>query len=70
MREEPNADMSVDDVMRQWPNAIPVFIHHHMLCVGCPVGRLHSLYDAALAHGLDVPTLMASISAAIDDKTR
>ncbi len=63
MVEEQLVELTVDAIMQNWPVTIPVFIHAGMHCVGCPVGGLHTLEDAALAHRLDLPTLVASISA-------
>lgn len=48
------AETLVDDVMRSYPMTIRVFIDHHMQCVGCPVGRVHTLADACEEHGLEL----------------
>ncbi|WDR03133.1 DUF1858 domain-containing protein [Devosia algicola] len=66
MHDQPGIDMSVDAIMRQWPRTIPVFIQSKMLCVGCPVGPLHSLRDAAAAHGIAPGPLLASIQQLAD----
>ncbi len=43
-------DMTIDAIMRRWPSTIPVVIGHGMLCVGCPIGRFHTLREACQAH--------------------
>jgi len=45
-------DTTIDEIMRRWPATIPIVIGHGMLCVGCPIGRFHTLREACRAHGL------------------
>ena len=39
-------DLLVDDVMRQWPGTIRVFLDFKFMCVGCPIACFHSVEDA------------------------
>ena len=57
-------DLTVDEIMTRWPQTIRVFIDRRMHCLGCPVGGLHSLEEAARAHGILLAELMAEIAAA------
>jgi len=59
--------VTVDEVMTRWPKSIRVFIDQGMHCVGCPVGGLHSLEEAALAHGIALAKLMAEIAATVNE---
>jgi hybrid cluster-associated redox disulfide protein len=59
--------LTVDSVMRRWPATIRVFLDRRMLCVGCPVGSLHTLQDAAAAHDLALADLMTALVAAASD---
>ncbi|OQM75922.1 DUF1858 domain-containing protein [Manganibacter manganicus] len=52
-----DTDMTMDEIMREWPQAIPFILRHHMLCVGCPIASFHTLADAAREHGMDEATL-------------
>jgi len=54
-------DLCVADLMRRWPGTITVFLRHGMMCVGCPVGHLHTVADACLAHDLDCALFMAAL---------
>ena len=60
-------DLTVDTVMTRWPATIRVFLDRRMLCVGCPVGGLHTLQEAAAAHDLPLADLMAELVAAMGD---
>jgi len=58
----------VDDVMRQWPMTIRVFLNHKMRCVGCPIGCFHTVDDACREHSVDKATFLADLRAAIAQK--
>ena len=45
-------DMSMDEVMREWPATIGVILGHGMLCVGCPIAAFHTVVDAAREHDI------------------
>lgn len=51
----------VDNVMTRWPATIRVFLDHDTHCVGCPVGRFHSVGDVCLHHGIDVDQLLRAL---------
>ncbi|TBW33775.1 DUF1858 domain-containing protein [Siculibacillus lacustris] len=54
----------VDDVMRRWPATIAVFLANRMHCIGCPVGRMHTIAEACAEHALDRATVLAQLAAA------
>jgi len=58
-------DLSLDEMMTLWPQTIPVFIRHKMLCVGCLVGPFHTLVDACVEYDLDQAVLIAELKAAV-----
>ncbi len=68
MRDE-LLDMSVDDIMRRWPDTIRVFLNLHLLCVGCPIGAFHTLIDAAKEHHIDTSQLLEKMNIAIGQQT-
>ncbi len=55
---------TVDAVMRRWPTTIAIFLRNRMRCVGCPVGRIHSIADASREHGLDLARLLGELAEA------
>ncbi|WEX08562.1 DUF1858 domain-containing protein [Chelativorans sp. AA-79] len=58
-------DHYVDDVMRRWPETIRVFLNYRMHCVGCPIGRFHTLADACREHGIDLDHFLADLRVVI-----
>ena len=65
---EPTPDLrelAADEVMRRWPATIAVMLRHRLLCVGCPVGRLHSIIDICRVHGLDETAFVGELLEAV-----
>jgi hybrid cluster-associated redox disulfide protein len=58
-------DLTLEDLMTQWPDTIPVFLRHKMLCVGCMITPFHTLYDACVEYQLDMADFVAELEAAI-----
>ena len=59
-------DQPLDQLMRQWPSAIRIFIENDIHCVGCSLAPFHCLKDAAEFHGIDEDTIARKIIAASD----
>lgn len=51
----------VEDVMRQWPDTIRVFLDYRMHCVGCPIACFHTVDDACREHNLDRAAVLADL---------
>jgi hybrid cluster-associated redox disulfide protein len=58
-------DMTMDEIMRRWPETIRGVIHNGMLCVGCPIAPFHTVAEAAREHGLDEAALRRALEAAV-----
>ncbi|MBP5745504.1 MAG: DUF1858 domain-containing protein [Lachnospiraceae bacterium] len=56
-------DMTIGDILRTNPQVASVLMEAGMHCLGCPASQGESLEEAAMVHGLDIDTLMASIEA-------
>ena len=55
----------VSDVMSNFPETIPVFLGHQMICVGCAMASFDTLEDAAKNYAIPMPQLMAELNAKI-----
>lgn len=60
-RNSLDPDMTVDEIMRQWPATIRLFIQSRMLCVGCPIGIFHTMKDACEAYGIDEASFLRDL---------
>ena len=54
-------DLPLADLMTHWPETLPVFMRHKMLCVGCMVSPFHTLAEACRAYDLDQSNLLAEL---------
>ncbi|MEL6620883.1 MAG: DUF1858 domain-containing protein [Pseudomonadota bacterium] len=57
-------DLPLADLMAEWPQTIPVFIRHKMLCVGCLVSPFHTVTDACMEYNLDEDVFLAELMCA------
>lgn len=55
------ADMTVDQVMRQWPATMRVFMDFKLGCVGCPIATFHSVEEAGREHNIDGDAFFAAL---------
>jgi len=58
-------ELTLADLMRRWPETLPVFIARGMLCVGCYIGPFQTIRDACIEYAVDRQTLLAELRAAI-----
>ena len=61
-----NEDMTMDEIMRQWPATIRVVLDYGMLCVGCPIAPFHTIEDAVREHDADGKSFRLDVRAAIE----
>ena len=54
-------DMPLADLMTLWPETIPVFMRHKMLCVGCLISPFHTIVDACREYDLDQEAFAAEL---------
>lgn len=60
-------DLPLGDMMDRWPQTVPVFLRHRMLCVGCLVNPFHTIDDACAEYGLDRRAFAAELAAAVTE---
>lgn len=60
------AQMSVEQLMRRWPETIAVFRHRRMACIGCPVGAFTTVAEAARLYQVSVSALTDELCGVID----
>ena len=54
-------DTVVDDLMREIPATIRVFLAHQMHCVGCPIASFHTIGDACREHAVEIEGFLADL---------
>ena len=70
MKHAPHQDpsLSLRDLMAKWPETVPVFLQHNMICVGCLIVPFHTVADACLEYDLDEDLFRAELDHAINGR--
>lgn len=58
-------DLPLADLMTHWPDTIPVFLRHKMLCVGCFISPFHTIVDACAEYSLNERDFLAELQEAV-----
>ncbi|NLY19870.1 MAG: hydroxylamine reductase [Tissierellia bacterium] len=62
-----SSDILIGDLIRKYPESIPVLMEMGMGCLGCPSSQVESIGEAAIVHGVDVNIIIAKIEDAINE---
>ena len=65
MERQITPNLRVADVLARWPAVIPVFIQHHLACVGCAMAPFETLDDAVRNYGLEAEPFLIQLEHAI-----
>lgn len=60
-----NLQMSVSDLLNDYPQVIPVFLNHRMACVGCSMSSFETLHDAARIYGIEPQAFLGELQQAV-----
>ncbi|MGQ9681548.1 MAG: DUF1858 domain-containing protein [Anaerolineae bacterium] len=69
MAETITREMTIAEVVQKYPQTIPVFLAHGLMCFGCAVARFENIEQGATAHGIQVEPLMRDLNAAVSEPT-
>jgi hybrid cluster-associated redox disulfide protein len=58
-------EMPIGEVVQNYPQTIEVFLRHGLMCFGCAIARFENVEQGAMAHGINVDTLMKDLNAAV-----
>ncbi len=58
-------DMPIGEVVEQYPESIPVFLQHGLMCFGCALARFENIEQGAMAHGINLDALMKDLNDAV-----
>lgn len=67
MAETITKDMPIGQVVEKYPQSIPVFLAHGLMCFGCAIARFENIEQGASAHGIDVDALINDLNKAISE---
>lgn len=58
-------DMTIGEVVRQYPQTVSALMSFGMGCIGCPSAQSETLAEAAMVHRIDVDALVEKLNKAI-----
>ena len=58
-------DMSILDVVQKYPDTVDVFVNAGMGCLGSDAAHFENIEQGAMAHGIDIDTLIDGLNEAV-----
>ena len=55
-------NMTIGEVVRNYPQTVEVLMDFGMGCVGCPASQAETLEQAAMVHGFEVDELLEKLN--------
>ena len=55
-------EMTIGEVLKEYPESLKVFLSHGLMCVGCAVARFENIRQGATAHGINVDALIKDLN--------
>lgn len=59
-------DMTIGEVVRNYPESVEVLMSFGMGCVGCPSAQAETLEQASQVHGMDIEQLVKALNKAVE----
>jgi hybrid cluster-associated redox disulfide protein len=66
MKHSIHPQLTVAELLSQWPQAIPVFFRHRMTCVGCSMAGFDTLEDVSAIYHLPLSSFLQELEQAVD----
>lgn len=55
-------EMTIGEVVRNYPECVEVLMNFGMGCVGCPSAQAETIEEACRVHGMDVEQLIKALN--------
>ena len=63
-------DMTFSKALQRHPEIAQVFLERGMHCIGCMAAHFESIEQGAMAHGMDVDSLIEDLNRAVEKKAK
>jgi hybrid cluster-associated redox disulfide protein len=60
-------EMPIGQVVQKYPKTVEVFLRHGLMCFGCAIAQYENVEQGAVAHGIDVETLIKDLNAVVPE---
>ena len=61
-------DMSITEIVQNYPESLEVFASYGMRCIGCAAARFENLEAGARVHGFDPDKMVEDINKVINNQ--
>ena len=58
-----NKDMTIGEVVKNYPDKAEILMSFGMGCVGCPSAQSETIEEAAIVHGINLDELLKALNA-------
>lgn len=59
-------EMSIIEIVNKYPQTVEVFQRYGMGCIGCMAARFENVEQGALAHGIDIDSLIKDLNSVVE----
>lgn len=66
MSTKVSKEMSIIDIVQNYPQSLEVFAKYGLGCIGCAAAKFENLEAGAKVHGVDPDAMVAEINALLD----
>jgi len=67
MTNKVTKEMSILDIVQNYPQSLEIFAKYGLGCIGCAAARFENLEAGAKVHGFDPDEMVAEINALIEE---
>lgn len=65
---EINKDMTIGELVRDYPEVIPVLFAYNLGCIGCPSAQAETIEEACIVHGIDLQSMLEDLRTAVEEE--
>ena len=69
MTEKFTKEMSIREIIEECPDTLEVFANFGLGCIGCAMASYETVEQGAVAHGIDVNSLMKALNEKTENST-
>ncbi len=63
-------EMTIDEVVTEYPETMMVFMRHGLHCIGCHVSAFESIEEGAMAHGINIDALVSDLNKVVASRKK
>ena len=61
-------NMTFAEVMKKYPNLVPIFLKYGLSCIGCPFAAQETIEQGCIGHGISTKELLDELNNQIQNE--